>query len=902
MDYTWENLISREFEIIACNFADDMFPAYEWELTGNTRDDNHDFFTQTGIGEKWGEAKHSENSKKTMSRSQWDPTLISAKLLNSVNDILLVTCAHIPLSYIIRAFHMISSPIEHVYCINRYLLNEWYHKHQTNLSVFNSDFFIDSILSKLAVRNINVEYNNDIQLYTFNDIEKNYLTIVKNLINNCEYDINIAIFCTEDNDKVEIDLGPCILISSSINVVNMSFSDTSYVTSANGETHIECNIFKGYSVITFDIITSEINEREKNSYIRYSMGKTEKMEHFHLSKAEDVNDFPLVELEKKIRNNKRIFNSNYIPPHLLKRPNYRLFYIHFDCRGRNNYIQLCRMFSHFLTGIDFQELDEQTVKHTLFLGNYPVWLENLILGVFGNVVFQNIKLEYLQQYVIDNSNTLTKKVIYIAENVSNLDNQGKIFIKTFENIVSTTNNDNILIYQESNDVSIQNINDEIALVSIFETGIISKNLNNDDIKNNDLVMIDIDKTIYYPSNNIQFDNIFTYFLSKSEELQYRFLDRIISISSNQVWTSRVLDFITLLGGKVSNERYFKYIRSLRDICYNRTDFFSAYNYSILLYQDDNIDEKQKIDDMYKEADELNHCGSIIKSKIVFEKVANLALKTNDETILKKGIEALTEVYNIRFWLLDVNDLEAEINKTINEYFINQKVETMRGRELYPYYNCLNRKMVVQYLLNQYEEAEITFQEILTKIVLDNYIAFAYMDSARGLYNKDIYSAYDRIKIAANYLEKLFISGNEIRRYYDCLIEKAYIEFIIEKNENKKLKIEHLKSAIYDAQKYGYTSIVEKSYFKLAASYLVLGDLEKAKEYLDKIANNTYFEELPRNQLMYNELMKGYYHISNVSFSNKLTLSSDFCGVMCCLNFKCFDKGTGDTFYIDTRMW
>lgn len=91
---------------------------------------------------------------------------------------------------------------------------------------------------------------------------------------------------------------------------------------------------------------------------------------------------------------------------------------------------------------------------------------------------------------------------------------------------------------------------------------------------------------------------------------------------------------------------------------------------------------------------------------------------------------------------------------------------MKGRELYPYYNCLNRKMVTQYLLNKYEDAEITFKEILNKTKLNNYIAFAYMDSARGLYNKDISTAYERIKKATEYLENLFQKGDEIRRYYD----------------------------------------------------------------------------------------------------------------------------------------
>lgn len=902
MDYTWETLISREFEIIACNFADDMFPAYEWKLTGNTRDDNHDFFTQTGIGEKWGEAKHSENFKKTISRSQWDPTLVSAKLLNSVNDILLVTCAHIPLSYIVRAFHMISSPIDHIYCINRYLLNEWYHNHTKRLSAFNSDFLIDSVLSKLTARNVILEYNNDIQLFIFNNIEKNYLTIIKKLINNCKYDFNIAIFSIEDDTKAKIDLGPYISIISNINVANMSLCGKSYVSSPNKNNHIECNVFKGYSIITFDIVVLNMQEKEETTYITYSMGEIEKRERVYLSKTEDRNDLLLVELEKKIKNNKRIIKSNYIPPHLLNRPNYRLFYICFDCRYKNNYTQLYRMFSFCLTGIDFQELDEQTVKRNIFLANYPVWLENIILGVFSNAVSQKLLYEYIEQYIKDTSNVFSNKIMYVIENVSYLDEQGQDFIKIFEKIVCTNKNDNILMYQESKHTYNQNINDEIALVSIFETGIVSEYLNGDDIKNNDLILMDIEKNMYYPSNIIQFSNILSYFFNKTDESKNKFLERIIYISSNQVWTSRVFDFITLLDGKISNKDYFKFIRSLRDICFNRTDFFSAYNYSLLLHKDDNLDEKQKIDDMYKEADELNHCGSIIKSKKTFEKVASLALKMNDKIIIKTGIEALTEIYNIRFWLLDVNDLEIEIEKTINKFFTNQIVETMSGRELYPYYNCLNRKMVVQYLLNKYEEAEITFQEIITKTVLDNYIAFAYMDSARGLYNKDIHSAYDRIKKAANHLERLFISGKEIRRYYDCLIERAYIEFILEKNENRKMRIKHLKNAIYDAQKYGYKSIVEKSYFKLAASYLVLGDIEKAKEYLNKIENNTYFEESPRNKFMYNELMKGYYQLSNVILNRKLNISSDFCESMSYINFKCFDNGDDDSFFIDARMW
>ena len=493
------------------------------------------------------------------------------------------------------------------------------------------------------------------------------------------------------------------------------------------------------------------------------------------------------------------------------------------------------MYALFITGIDFQGMDEETVKQTLYLGNYPLWLENIILGVFSDAISNKI-IQNSFKLINNYSNFIPNKTIYVLENVQILNNAEREIIKNFEYLIET---------------------------------------------NNKLAIMDIDKKLYYPSNDIQFNNIITYFIDKTEEEKHVFINKIIDISSKQIWTSRVFDFILICENKISNKIYFDIIRSLRDIFYNRTDFFSAYNYSVLLHKDTNVNDNIMIDDMYKEADELNHCGSIRKSKELFQQVSNLALKMNEVRI---GIEALTEVYNIRFWLLDVNDLEVEIDKTLDKYFINEKTKSMKGRELYPYYNCLNRKMVTQYLLNKYEDAEITFKEILNKTKLNNYIAFAYMDSARGLYNKDISTAYERIKKATEYLENLFQKGNEIRRYYDCLIEKAYIEFIIANNENRKIEIKQLKNTIYDATKYGFKNIVEKSYFKLAACYLVLSDLEKSKEYLDKIKNNPYFDNSPRNQIMYNDLMEGYFHLLN------------------CINFKCFDNKVDNCFYIDGRMW
>lgn len=102
---------------------------------------------------------------------------------------------------------------------------------------------------------------------------------------------------------------------------------------------------------------------------------------------------------------------------MLKRPNYKSFYIHFDCRNNNNFSQLCRLFSFFLTGIDFQELDEKIVKQTLFLGNYPEWLENIILGVFSDTISPQIILDNSQN-IKEKTNHVSNNVVYIIENVS----------------------------------------------------------------------------------------------------------------------------------------------------------------------------------------------------------------------------------------------------------------------------------------------------------------------------------------------------------------------------------------------------------------------------------------------------------------------------------------------------
>lgn len=908
MDYTWENVTSREFEIVACNFASDMFPSYEWKLTDSTRDDNHDFYTEAGILNKWGEAKHSKKYDKTISRSQWDPTLVSAKLINSVNDILLITCAYIPLSYIIRAFHMTTAPIANIYCVNRFILNEWYRKKQNNLSSFNTNVSVNSIGNKVNVCYTNTLYHNDAQIYFFDNLEKNYLTVLKKIIPHCEYTVNIAMFVMDDNVDFKIELGSYISIIDNVILKNVSFYNKETEISCLSRNNFECSVGKGYSIISFHIIVDNMIENKAVNSVKLSLGLLTKKKDFSIESQRKYDEDLLIDIEKKIAQNdnqNKIIKTDYVPPILLNRPNFKFIYIRFDKRYNYNYTQLCRLWSYFLTGIDFQELDEISLRDNIYLCDYPEYFENIILGMFSD----SMSGDYMKYGVNNMEHMLSRNktpnnVIYILENIFHLDENQKYILKSFESAFAEKSNNSFIIYQKnSKTFSMKNYNDEIALVGIFETGVKSQFIDKKMLLGKeDLIKIDIDKTVYFPSLNVDIIKIKSFILKKNIDDIEAFFDKIINISSSQIWSSRVLDFVLLIEDHLPEDIFFDFVRRLRDVYYERTDFHSAYNYSKILCKDLNKSIDQEIDDKYKEADELNHCGSIVESRKIFAKVAKKILKRKDNKYFKKGLEALTEVYNISFWLLDVKNLVSSIDETINIYFSNVDDNILVERDIYPYYNCLNRKMVVQYFLGEYDDAEITFLFNLKTVKLDNYIAFAYMDSARGLYNKDIYNAYKRIKKAMKYLEKLFNQGKEMRRYYDCLIEKAYVEFILSEQNERLDKIKNLSNAVYNAKKFGYRSITQKSYFKLAACFMVLGDIEQTNYFLNKIIDNPYFSEAPRNQFMYNELMKGYYHLKSNDLKNQHNIQSDFCGADQSIEFKCNQNERNSNFFIETRMW
>ena len=151
------DLSSREFEVLAANYAQSIFPEYEWWLTAAVADYNRDFEALFEEMSKWGEAKQTQKEDKSVTKGRWDPTLLSALLKNNVDELILVTSGWTPLEYVVRACHMAerSKSVNKIIFINGYIINEWL---KANNKCFNNFNVKNLDLNKKSIKPI--DYDN----------------------------------------------------------------------------------------------------------------------------------------------------------------------------------------------------------------------------------------------------------------------------------------------------------------------------------------------------------------------------------------------------------------------------------------------------------------------------------------------------------------------------------------------------------------------------------------------------------------------------------------------------------------------------------------------------------------------------------------------------------------------
>lgn len=185
-----------------------------------------------------------------------------------------------------------------------------------------------------------------------------------------------------------------------------------------------------------------------------------------------------------------------------------------------------------------------------------------------------------------------------------------------------------------------------------------------------------------------------------------------------------------------------------------------------------------------------------------------------------ALHAKTEIINQKYWALEVRGLKEEINKIENQ--INLNSINLGHDQKYALLNCLNRRMVIDLLMDQYDTAKEEFYIALNRakeLGVPEYEGFAHMDYARGLYCYNLPEALLHMEIAQRIFSKLSIVE---RRKRECECEIAYIHCL---QNPSRINIDYLISTSEILKEEHYWELYAKAQLKIAAILLLTNRAE-----------------------------------------------------------------------------
>lgn len=910
-DYLWENLNPREFEIIAVNYAKYQYPMYIWSLTKETGDDNRDFETCNTKKIMWGEAKHSKNINTGMSKSKWDVTLLSAQLNHSVYKLMYITCSKIPLSYIIRSEYAKRNKIEDIYYINRIILNEWLNQ-KPELTDFDEKYPVSQILLKLKPCKRDINYS-DSALYFFNGISENRLVPCRALYQFGIYEFNFIIFSPE-NKKITFK-NNTMDFTSDITIKNLSVGTVEVKKS-----YEEMYIYTGYTSLSGLIMVKSTKQAISFEYLIND--KIYKKRFTVLENYRNAKD--VINLNEKIRKITEASELSknkveYIQPFhfsVIQKSNRKIVSIDFSTGYYSNCSLLCFLLVTLFFDFEVQLFDKKIIEINLSNKIDPILLD-IILGVNNQLIAKKAisclkkSPDLIRLFEKNDAYSILKKSVIL---VSNADFLKKDAIEVFNKILDIFKNqvasDYLFIFNTPKNIREKiPVNADMLVLSMFKKGVSENEKTKKVLSNISMQLLadtlDNKKILLHPALSVT--SCCKYLNAKTDNEIEKDFDYAITLADDTGEYFEPWDYLDYLMSK-SNRHvvYVNIIRKIRNMFYKKTQFYEVLQCSELISVN-KINQKHfkdfaSICDFYQYADALNHCGSIKDSLVLFENISEFALKSSDRDIIQLGMEARTETFNIRFWSLDIKNLVKDIDTFIKINLKNYKCSSILKRIDYPFYNCLNRKMVTLYLIENYTEAEQLFNQCISYKQAENYVAFAYMDSARGLYKHDTREARRRLICAYSILGKLNTMNMEKRRYLDCCFELSYVDFILSNKLDKSKLLKQLHDQVIEIQQAGLNSILEKCYLKLAACHLIINEYKEAERYIDLLEHSQNFIVNKRIKLLTLHLKD---ILIKISIRNNLpdVLSEQKTAYTLVFNNRCSTEfAKEDVLIIESRLW
>lgn len=281
--------------------------------------------------------------------------------------------------------------------------------------------------------------------------------------------------------------------------------------------------------------------------------------------------------------------------------------------------------------------------------------------------------------------------------------------------------------------------------------------------------------------------------------------------------------------------------------------------------------REKLWLFYLYAECLDHCGSLQDSQVYFEIVYDNGLSKITDDSLDFVFDAQAQIFNIRYALLDTDNLLTDIDFFLKKYFYKTKYPHSIFFEK-AFLNALNRRMVISLLLDKYNEAENAsnaYKELAYSLKNSSHQAFYYIDYARGNYHREPLMSLEFMKKA---YDDFSLLPNEKRRLIDSKSELHFLECVVQ----GKNPVELDKTSEEIIQN-GYVHMYVHTLLKRAAVRICNGELDIAQNLLNRIVSMIDLEQFTRTKMLFCNLMSSIYFLQGnkkkteeyISLQNKL---------------------------------
>jgi hypothetical protein len=259
-----------------------------------------------------------------------------------------------------------------------------------------------------------------------------------------------------------------------------------------------------------------------------------------------------------------------------------------------------------------------------------------------------------------------------------------------------------------------------------------------------------------------------------------------------------------------------------------------------------LDEPQYLQTLFAHADCTNHTRS---ARLGLELFGEVLAKSEECLPSAKryafAAQAKSEMFNARFWLMDHNGLVDEIDGFVKSLDSLPSIVMSEWRVREARFTALNRKMMVQFVLDQTEAAEQTFKSTIALAKEQNDLpnwAHLLMDKGKSLYLANPKDALDLLEGA----RAIYSSVNsEHRRLSVCSSQTAFLKIVLGGGHVAELEL-----AAEQLRVHGYTSEYTNALLELAAVNLCAGRQQEAVENLVKLDRRTSKLENPRRYFLY----------------------------------------------------